>query len=152
MWHTKKKWIIIAVAAAVVILAGGIVGGVAYAQTTTTPSPALSASNPTLLARVAQILGIDQTKLQAAFTQAEKDQQNAAVSNRLNALVAQGKLTQQQANDYQTWLQSRPNVPAGLGLPNGPMMGPRGRLGFPGFRGSQAKPGPSSTPTPTVTP
>ena len=144
MWR-RKKWIIIAVTAAVVILAGGIVGVAAYAQTPTTPpaSPTQPAASPTLLGRVAKILGIDQQKLQDAFTQAEKDQQNEAVTNRLNALVAQGKLTQKQADDYKAWLQSKPNVPAGIGLPGGPamgpLMGPKGHLGIPGFRGFPGK-------------
>ncbi len=140
MWH-KKKWIIIAVAAAIVILVVGIIGGVAYAQTAS-PTPS-GTPKTTLMGRVAQILGIDQTKLENAFTQAEKEQRDQAAKARLDALVKQGKITQQQADDYLKWLQSQPNMPPGFNAQQGPMMGPKGHMGFPGFHGL---PGPSGTP------
>jgi hypothetical protein len=155
MWR-KKKWIIIAVAAAL-ILVGGVVGVAAYAQT---PSPTQPDQSKTIIGRVATILHLPQAQVQAAFNQAQKDQKNDAETARLNALVAQGKLTQKQADDYKAWLQAKPNVPPGLGLPNGPAMGPnmfpnmgpRDHMGFPGFRGFPGKPGPGTPPAPSVAP
>ncbi len=149
MWH-KKKWIIIAVAAAVVILVVGIIGGVAYAQTTT-PTPS-GAPKTTLLARVAQILGIDQKKVEDAFAQAQKEQRDQAVTDRLNALVKQGKITQQQADDYKKWLDSRPNVPQGLDVQPGLRMGPKGHMGFPGFHGLPGLSGTPKAPASTTPP
>lgn len=150
MWR-KKKWIIVAVAAGVLILTLGALGVAAYAQTST-PLTQPNASK-TIIGRVSTILGIDQAKVQAAFDQAQKDQQNEAEAARLNALVSQGKLTQAQADSYKAWLQSKPNLPAGLGLPNGtgnaPMMGPRGHMGFRGFPG---QPGAPKPPVPGVSP
>jgi hypothetical protein len=141
----KKKWVIIGIIAAVVILVAGIVGGaVVYAQTSTP-----SASNPgkTFAARVATILGIDQAKVESAFAQAQKDMQNEATANRLKSLVAQGKISQQQADQYQQWWNSRPNVPAPLG-PQG-LQSPKGfKGGFhhpPGFGQPGTAPAPSTS-------
>jgi multidrug efflux pump subunit AcrA (membrane-fusion protein) len=106
-------------------------GGVVLAQsgstttTTTTTNP-----EQTLLAKVAAILGIDQTKLEAAFTKAEKEIQTDALTNRLQALVEAGKLTQAQADQYLQWWQSRPTLPEDLNLPR-----LQGRMGFGGLLG-----------------
>ena len=126
MWK-NKKWIIIGVVAAVVILVAGIVGAAVVNAQSPTPTPTPSANNPgkAFADRVATILGIDQAKVENAFAQAQKDMRNEAMSNRLKGLVAQGKITQQQADEYLKWWESRPNLPAQLG-PNGPMMGPKG--------------------------
>ncbi len=146
MVFRKKKWVIIGIITAVVILVAGIVGGaIVYAQTSTP-----SANNPgkNLADRVATILGIDQTKVENAFTQAQKDMQNEAMANRLKSLVAQGKISQQQADQYQQWWNSRPNVPAPLG-PQGPR-GFRGGFRNPsGFGQSPVSPTPSPSPSGT---
>ncbi len=120
MWR-KRKWLILAAVALVVILVAGIIGGVVYAQTntpTTTPTP--TNQEKTLLARTAAILGIDQQKLEGAYNQAKKEMTDEALTNRLNALVKQGKLTQEHADQYKKWWESRPDVPnitGGKGLP-----------------------------------
>lgn len=128
---TNKKLVMVGVIAAVVLVAGTI-GGVALAQTGSTTT---GGSGNTLLARVATILGIDQQKLQDAFTQAEKDMRQEALDNRLKGLVDQGKITQAQADQYKAWLDSKPDMPSGLGgLGNGKFRGHGGYGGF-GFRG-----------------
>ena len=75
----KKKLLLVAVAAAVVV--AGIVGVVAV-QAQTTPTATAANKNP-IVARVAQILGIDQSKLEAAFKQAEQEQRAQALDNYL---------------------------------------------------------------------
>lgn len=114
MWRSKKV-IIVAVLGALVL--AGSIGGVVYAQTGNTPtSKALLAqtgnatSNNTILARVAKILGIDQQKVADAFVQAQNEAQAEALDNYLNNLVAQGKITRAQADQYKSWLQSRPDM------------------------------------------
>ena len=133
----SKKLILVAVLAAVVLL--GSIGGIALAQTGTGGS-----TGKTLLARVAAILNMEQPKLEAAFAQAQKEMRDEALTNRLNDLVKQGKINQDQANQYQKWVQSKPSLPGGFGFPG---MGPRG--GFRGFGGHMGIP---KTPTPTPTP
>ena len=63
-----------------------------------------------LLSRVAEILGIDQTKLEAAVKQAQSEKQLEALKTRLNNLVKSGKITQAQADDYLKWYQSKPDM------------------------------------------
>lgn len=148
MWKTKK-FIVIAVIVAV-LLAGGI-AGIALAKSNSgssvnAPTSQATSDNGTLMARVAQILGIDQSTLQNAFDQAQKDMASQAMQNRLNSLVQQGKITQDQANQYEQWYQSRPdiNVP-GLG-PNG--AGRPGRFGrFGGFWMQKGTPPTTTTPS-----
>ena len=108
MWH-RRKWVIVAVAAIAVVLVVGIVGGVVYAQTTSTPTT--GDQEKTLLARVADILGIDQQKVEDAFSQAKKEMSDEALAKKLAALVEAGKLTQEQADQYKNWWESRPDVP-----------------------------------------
>jgi uncharacterized membrane protein len=146
MWR-KRKWLIVGMVAAVIILVAGIVGGVAYAQTsttsTTTPATTTTDTGKTgILARVAEILGIDQQKLQDAFNQAEREQTDAALTARLDALVKDGKLTQAQADQYKKWWESRPDT---VGQVDGKgFMGGRG--GMPGcFPGKLGKAIPGAT-------
>jgi hypothetical protein len=143
----KRKWVIIGVLAAVMILAAGLIGGAAYAATST-PTTTATSPGKSLADRVATILGIDQSKVEAAFTQAEKDMQTEALDNQLKSLVSAGKITQAQADQYKTWIQSRPSLPAGAGLDGGngmPGGGPHG-MGMPGPMGGQM-PSPTATAT-----
>ena len=126
----SRKLLVVGVVAAAVLLAGTI-GGVVLAQT----GDATGGTGNTLLARVATILGIDQQTLQDAVTQAGKDMRQEALSNRLKSLVDQGKITQDQADQWKTWLDSKPDMPSGLGgLGQGKFRG-HGGFGFRGFPG-----------------
>jgi hypothetical protein len=68
-----------------------------------------------LIAKVAEILGIDQQKLEDAFTQAKGELPKETPEARLQELVANGTLTQRQADEIKAWLESKPadipNVP-----------------------------------------
>ncbi len=134
MWKSKK-FIIIAVLAAVVV-AGSIVG-VAFADTGTGTTSA-----NTTFARVAQILGIDQAKLESAFTQARQEQSDAALDKYLSDQVTAGKLSQAQADQYKAWLKAKPNVPA---------FGPGKSFGMHGFGGRGGMMGGWGTPAPSTT-
>ncbi len=134
MWRSKKL-LIIAVLAAVVL--AGSIGGIALAQTGSADN---TTSGTTLLARVAAILGIDQQKVEDAFAQAQRQMQEEALDNYLKNLVDQGKITQEQADQYKAWVQARPDLPLGFGL--------RGDGGFGGPRGFRGWHCPSGTPIP----
>jgi len=110
----KKKWIA-AIGGAVAVLAIG--AGAVMAQTPATP-----AAGPSFLDRVAQKLGIDTSKLKDAITGAHNDQIDAGVAN--------GDLTQKQADAMKQRLADH------LGDGFGPGMGGRGfkgGFGGPGF-------------------
>jgi len=116
MWRNKKLVIVTALVAAV-LLVGGI-GGVVYAQAKNRVDDQIgvtlasdNASQPkTLLARVAAILGIEQQKLEDAFAQARSETQDEALDNHLKNLVDQGKITQEQADQYKAWVKSKPDM------------------------------------------
>ncbi len=120
MWR-RKKFLLVGLLAAVLLV--GSIGGVALAQTENGDD-----NQPkTLLARVAEILGIDQQKVEDAFAQAQSEMQTEALQNRLQNLVDQGKMTQGEADQYLEWQQSKPDVPVGFGS--------RGHGGFRGMVG-----------------
>jgi hypothetical protein len=102
MWRSRKFIIIASVVAALVLVVS--LTGIALAQDTG------ASSGKTLLARVAEILGIDQQKVEDAFAQAQTDMQNEALDNYLSKLVEEGKITQEQADQYKAWLQARPDM------------------------------------------
>jgi hypothetical protein len=58
--------------------------------------------------RVAQILGIDKQKLIDAFKQAGTETAKKNLDDRFAKWVADGKLTQAQADQYKAWLAARP--------------------------------------------
>ena len=107
MWR-KKKALIIALLATMVL--AGSIGGVIIAQAADGTASGNATQPKTLLARVAEIMGIDQTKLEAAVKQAQGEAQTDALKNRLQALVNAGKITQAQADEYLQWSQSKPDM------------------------------------------
>jgi hypothetical protein len=136
MWHSKK--FIVVTVLAVVLLSGSIVGVALAANNgddTQTKAP-----SEDILGKVCAIyqqktgIAIDQEALKAAFAQAQSEMQKEREQARLQDLVEQGKITQEQADKYLEWWQSRPDVPVGFG--------PGGHGGFPGI-GRQCAPPPA---------
>jgi len=140
MWRSKKYLLVTVLA--VVLLAGSI-GGVALAQTGTDDNNQPKAQNEALLDKVCAIyeentgVAINSAELQKAFDQARNEMQDEARDKYLQSLVDQGKITQEQADQYKAWLESKPDVdvsfasgfpghdmPRGFGRPSG---------GFPGW-------------------
>jgi hypothetical protein len=127
----KRKILIISVLAAVVILTIGLIGGAAYAKSST--SATTSPANPQMVLadKVASILGLDASTVEAAFTQAEKEIRSEALDSQLQKLVEAGKINQDQATQYKNWLESKPdiNIPdlegGIMGSGGGGRMGPR---------------------------
>ncbi|MDP6823039.1 MAG: hypothetical protein QF554_07075 [Dehalococcoidia bacterium] len=60
--------------------------------------------------RVAEILGIDATELGDAMEQAREEHRTAEMDARLDQAVADGVITQEEADEIRTWLDSRPEV------------------------------------------
>jgi len=116
MWRGKKVMVI---ALAAILLVGSSVGVVA-AQNGDDSQP--NAANQTLLDRVCEIYQentgttIDQQALQDAFAQARSEIQAEAMQNRLANLVEQGRITQDEADQYLEWWQARPDVAVGFGF------------------------------------
>ena len=122
MWRSKK-FIVIALLATVLLV--GSIGGIALAA-----DEEDSSQPDTILDRVAEILveeGINVTseQLSDAFTQAKSEMRDEAMKNRLQNLVDQDKLSQDEADEYLEWWQSKPEGLAGFGF--------RGHDGFRGM-------------------
>jgi hypothetical protein len=150
-----KKLIIVSSIVAAVIVISGLVGGAVFAATPASSTGTLPNPDKVFADKVATILGLDNATVEDAFTKARTELQTEALDTRLAKLVADGKLTQAQADQYRTWMQSKPNVPGVFGgMESGRgMMGPGfGKMG-PGFgcpRGHPGKfgPGPGFPPPP----
>jgi len=71
-------------------------------------------SNASKLAnKVAEILGLDTAVVDDAIKQAREELRDEAIQKKLNALVENGRLTQEQADESLNWIQSRPDgIPA----------------------------------------
>jgi polyhydroxyalkanoate synthesis regulator phasin len=98
-----RKALLIIIPAVAILLLVGIGAGAVYAQGPVKDG----APRQALLARVAQILGIDQQKLTDAFKQAGGELRD----ERLAQLVKDGKLTQEQADQLKAWEAARPADP-----------------------------------------
>jgi hypothetical protein len=99
----KKRWLIVPIVAGVVALA--IMGGTALAQ-----SGDESGDSPlsSFTSRVASILGLDEATVQDAMDQAREEIRDEALQARLDYQVEQGLITQEQADEFAEWHQSRP--------------------------------------------
>ena len=125
----RKRWIVISATA--VALVFGVGGGVAMAQEHERGG---ESKGRALVSRVAAILGLDEQQVQDAFVQARQEMHDEAIESRLEALVASGRMTQEQADAYKEWNESRP--------PSlGPGFGGRG-FGGHGFRRGRGGGGP----------
>lgn len=128
MWRSKK--LIVGVVLAAVMLVGSI-GGTALAQTGNGNDSQHETRYDALLDRVCEIyehktgVAIDQEALRDSFAQAQDEMRAEAMQNRLQSLVEQGVITQEQANELQKWWEARPDVPVKFGF--------RGMGGMRGF-------------------
>lgn len=153
MW--KRKWVIAVVVVSVLLLSG-IVGGVVFAGSDTSTTTG-DRDQPTdryqaLLDRACAIyeektgVAIDSEQLKDALRQAQQEMQDEALQSWLQDLVDSGKITQEEADQYLEWWQSRPSIEAplpGLGWrgPKGGMVGGGGFGLGPGPRCMPAIPG-----------
>ncbi len=117
MWRSKK--FIIAAVLAVVVLAASI-GGVALAADNEDDSET-AAPFDTLWEKMATVLqddGVDVTsdQLKSAFNEAQEGLRADALQSRLDALVAEGKITQEQADAYSEWREAKPDMGDAFGF------------------------------------
>ncbi len=141
----RKRWFFVPLLVGALVL--GTVGGIVLAQ------EAGSGTGKTFAGRVAAILGLDEAKVQGAMDQAAREMQDEGLKAKLDAMVAAGRITQAQADEYLKWYQSRPNSlspgrPFG-GFRGGHMKGGRGWHMWGGGMGIPQAP-PSVNPTPGV--
>lgn len=143
----RKKWLLVPVIVGVF----AIVSTTAIFAQTPTPTPN-SSPVKTFASRVAGILGLSEMQVKDAMDQANKEMRDEAIKARLDAMVAAGRITQSQADEYYQWYQSRPEGLEGLGGP-GRGKGFGGHHGPRGFGPGKMMPGsPIPSQTPSTTP
>ena len=126
MWKNKKAILLAALAVAVLI--GGIAAGVTFAQTENGDESQPKTQYEAFLDKVSEIytqntgVTLDPEQLKTAFAQAQTEMQNKAFQDRLQNLADKGIITQEQADQYLQWWQSRPD--------DIPLLGPRGGGGM----------------------
>jgi len=106
----NKRKLLIGVLVATMALTGVLVGTVS-ADTEDNGN-----ARDNLMARVAEILGIDQEEVEGAFTQANEEmraerqeQMEAARADRIQGLIDEGVVTQEEVDEWEAWLESRPD-------------------------------------------
>ena len=99
---TRKRWLIGTVLAALMAL--GIAGGVVLAQEADEDSMMKSFAG-----RVAEILGLEETRVQDAMDQARQEMFSERLQEKLDKMVESGRITQEQADEYKAWIESRPD-------------------------------------------
>ena len=104
----KIKVLISILVAALLLTMGGVTMVMAEGKEETTPPSEASAKG--FLERVADILEIDQEDLIDAFKQAKQEMKEEAFINRLNQAVAEGRITQEQADEIMEWWKLKPEV------------------------------------------
>ncbi len=122
----RKRWFVLA--ASVALLAVGLTFGSVFASGSG-PTDILKrggysdlrggghfGDNDTVLNRVAELLGVEQSTLEGAFATALDEQANTKFEERMTALVTDETLTQDQADAANTWFDKRPSNSGPLAL------------------------------------
>ncbi len=130
----KRKWFIPVVLS--IVLIGGIAGGVMVAADDSSsnvdqhsqPSDRYQALLDRACAIYEERMGvpINSDELKNALDQAQGELKEEALESRLQNLVGDGKMTQEEADNYLEWWQSRPDIEVPLPGLGGP--GPRGGM------------------------
>jgi hypothetical protein len=64
-----------------------------------------------IMSQVAEILGIDQEELENALKQAQMELREEGLDARVQELISEGTLTQEQANEFKAWMEAKPDIP-----------------------------------------
>ena len=121
----KRKWFVPVVLVSI-LLVGGITGGVVVAANNSSSSSEDQSQAAdryqALLDRACAIyeektgVAIDSEQLKDALEQAQSELQDEALESWLQDLVDEGKITQEEADQYLEWWQSRPDIDHYQGL------------------------------------
>lgn len=151
MWKSKK---FIMLLVTVVVLVVGATTGAVMASTDDGEETQPETRHEEMLNRVCEIyeentgVAIDPEQLKNALEQARDEMRDKALENRLQTMVDEGRITQEEADQLLEWWQSRPDVEL-QGLMDGPRKGPIGNRfggGMMGGRGFHHWDGPPCVP------
>jgi hypothetical protein len=100
MWKDKKFYIIIGVVVFAIIV-GGVLGGLAIYRNNDDGRRSINITMPENMAN----------NLQNAANRFKSTDLNTVFDNYLDKLVKDGKITQEQADQFKDWWQERPDIP-----------------------------------------
>lgn len=103
---SKKMKVLVAMLAAILVL--GVAGTAVVMAQEPPPQPETKAAG--LLPRVAEILGIPQEDLVNAFRQAQQERRQEALHRFLERAVEEGRITQEEADEFLEWWEQRPDI------------------------------------------
>lgn len=106
---SKKVKVLVSVLVAVVFLAAGSTA-IVMAQEELAPEEAPQAEANGLLARVAEILGIDEEDLVNAFNQARQEMQAEAFNRFIDKAVEKGLIDEDEAEEIKGWWGQKPGA------------------------------------------
>lgn len=134
-----KKWLVIP---ALMVALVGLMGGAALAQT---EDPDGNSPVKSLVARVAEKLGLSEATVQNALDESRQEMQDEMIDRKLDRLVENGALTREEADDYGNWLDARPDTGPAMGAFGGSEGRRHGRMhgGRGGPRGGYGTPAPA---------
>lgn len=110
----KKKRLVIALIAIATTV--GITTGVVFAQDENEDAAQPETRHEALLERVCEIyegntgVAIEPEALKDAFAEAQGEMMAEAMNNRLDKLVEEGRITQEEADQIKEWRETRPEV------------------------------------------
>ena len=122
----RRRWIVVSVLAAV--LSVGAIMGTAFAQTDDSDgdSDGGGSSVSRFVEVLADKLDIDEEELQSAIDETREELRSefeaaaeAKLIEKLDEMVAVGKITQEQADEYLSWYRDRPDGVKGFGAARG---------------------------------
>ena len=117
-----KKFILIALMTIVVL--AGTIGGVVFANTDDEDGSRAASHQEAMLNKVCEIYenntgtAIDSQELQKAFAEARNEVMVNARENFRQKLIDEGKITQEQLDEHEAWLEARPETPFPFGHGN----------------------------------
>lgn len=106
MNRLKNRWLLIPVG--VFALAAVVVGALAAGGGALSADSDEDADGDSFAARVATILGLEESAVSDAMAQAKREMRSEALRDALDAKVEAGRITQEQADEYFEWAESAP--------------------------------------------
>ena len=103
----KRKWLMVPFVTG--MLAIGLTGASALAHS---EDEEQEPRKDQVAGKVAEILGLDEETVLEALTLAKKEVNLERITHRLDHMVEEGRITQEQADAYIEWYKARPDIPS----------------------------------------
>ena len=100
----RKRWIFVSLMVGALALV--LTGGAVLAQSDDSDGDSRMGR---FAERVASILGLETSQVQDAMEQAKTELRQEGLQEKLDSLVESGEITQEQADEFKTWVEAKPD-------------------------------------------